>query len=80
MTGKIPPVFRGDISKNKVISEIQLPTGGFYSKINKISNMENVIITGINVDKFVFVDLVNAKIIKEQPFLFDVDNVVVVDK
>ena len=69
-----------DISKNKVVQEIRLPQGGFYSKINKISNMENVIITGIKVDKFIFFDLANAKIIKEQPFLFDVGNVVVVDK
>jgi hypothetical protein len=69
-----------DIAKNKVASEIQLPQNGFYSKINKISNMENVIITGVGVNKFIFFDLANAKIIKEQPFLFDVDNVVVVDK
>ena len=67
-------------AENKIVDEIKLPDGGFYSKINKVPNMENVIITGIGVDKFVFFDLENSKIIKEQPFLFDVGNLVVVDK
>lgn len=69
-----------DSEQKKVILSTQLDSDGFYSKITLIPDQHNVIITGVNSKKFLLFDLEKMTLIKKQPALIDVSNIVIMDK
>ena len=69
-----------DSEQKKVILSTQLDKDGFYSKITLVPDQHNVIITGVNSKKFLLYDLEKMALIKKQPALIDVSNIVIMDK
>lgn len=69
-----------DSAQKKVTHSEQLDKDGFYSKITTIPDQHNILITGVNSKKFLLFDLDKMALIKKQPALIDVSNVVVIDK
>ncbi len=69
-----------DSEKKKIILSTQLDKDGFYSKITLVPDQHNVIITGVNSKKFLLYDLEKMTLIKKQPALIDVSNIVIMDK
>ena len=69
-----------DSAQKKVVLATQLDKDGFYSKITMVPDQHNVIITGVNSKKFLLFDLEKMTLIKKQPALIDVSNIVIMDK
>lgn len=69
-----------DSAQKKVILSQQLDKDGFYSKITLIPDQHNVIITGVNSKKFLIFNLDEMQLIKKQPAMIDVSNIVIMDK
>lgn len=69
-----------DSAQKKVILSQQLDGDGFYSKITPIPDQNNILITGVNSKKFLIFNLDEMKLIKKQPAMIDVSNIVIMDK
>ncbi len=69
-----------DMSVRKITKVVSLDRSGFYSRITKIPNQKNALITGIRANKFILFNLKDAEVVKKQPFDLDVVNFVLIDK
>ncbi len=69
-----------DNVQKKIILSQQLEKDGFYSKITLVPDQHNILITGVNSKKFLLFDLEKMNLIKKQPALIDVSNIIIMDK
>lgn len=69
-----------DIVENKIVKTQNLDNNGFYSKITKVPNQANAVITGIGAKKFLLFNLENLNVTRKQPFEVDVSNIIMIDK
>ncbi len=69
-----------DSVEKKITLSQQLDKDGFYSKITVIPDQHNILITGVNSKKFLLFDLEKMNLIKKQPALIDVSNIIIMDK
>ena len=69
-----------DSVEKKIILSQQLDKDGFYSKITLVPDQHNIVITGVNSKKFLLFDLEKMSLIKKQPALIDVSNIIIMDK
>ncbi len=69
-----------DSVEKKIIYSQQLDKDGFYSKITLVPDQHNILITGVNSKKFLLFDLEKMCLIKKQPALIDVSNIIIMDK
>lgn len=69
-----------DASAKKIIKVANLDKNGFYSKITKIPNQANAIITGVGTNKFLLFNLDELDVTRKQPFEVDVTNLIMIDK
>ncbi len=69
-----------DNIEKKIILSQQLEKDGFYSKITLVPDQHNILITGVNSKKFLLFDLEKMNLIKKQPALIDVSNIIIMDK
>lgn len=64
----------------RIIYSQQLDKDGFYSKITRVLNQNNILITGVNNKNFVLFDLDKMETITKQNAQIDVSNVIIVEK
>ena len=69
-----------DSVEKKIILSQQLDKDGFYSKITLVPDQHNILITGVNSKRFLLFDLEKMSLIKKQPALIDVSNIIIMDK
>jgi len=69
-----------DTVSGKIVSREQIAKDGFYSKITKIPNEENLMITGVNSGNYAIYSLEKMKPVKFQNSYINVNNVVIMDK
>ena len=69
-----------DSTEKKITLSQQLDKDGFYSKITLVPDQHNILITGVNSKKFLLFDLEKMSLIKKQPALIDVSNIIIMDK
>jgi len=68
------------LPENRMLKTTKLESGAFYSKITKIPDQKNALVTGVGGDNFLLFDLESATVMKKQPFEHDVMNLVLIDK
>jgi hypothetical protein len=69
-----------DIKTSKMDTSLKLQGGGFYSRITRVPNSKNALITGIDTGKYQILDLENARILRTQPFEVMVSNITIIEK
>ena len=69
-----------DSTEKKITLSQQLDKDGFYSKITLVPDQHNILITGVNSKRFLLFDLEKMSLIKKQPALIDVSNIIIMDK
>ena len=69
-----------DTVSGKIVSKEKIASEGFYSKMTKIPNEENLIITGVNSSNYIIYNLEKMKPSKIQTSYINVNNVVIMDK
>lgn len=68
-----------DFESDKMLEPIALDSTGFYSKMTLIPNKNNAVVTGINTNKIIIIDLDNAKLEKKASSDIDVQDIVIID-
>lgn len=68
-----------DTISGKIVENVVLDNGGFYSKITIIPNQPNALITGIQTKKFLLLNLDKMVISKKQTADINVSNIVIID-
>ena len=69
-----------DTVSGKIISKERIATEGFYSKITKVPNEENLVITGVNLGNYIVYNLEKMKSAKLQNSYINISNIVIMDK
>ena len=76
----LPKVGGGTLNGKDTSINISVDKDGFYSKITLVPDQHNILITGVNSKKFLLFDLEKMSLIKKQPALIDVSNIIIMDK
>ena len=69
-----------DTVSGKIVSKEKIASDGFYSKMTRIPNSDNILITGVNTSNYVIYNLEKMKPVNTQSSYVNVSNVVIMDK
>jgi len=69
-----------DTIEQKMISREQLSKTGFYSKMTRVANDNNILITGMSANQYLLYNLDKMEVVKKQDSYIDVANILILDK